>query len=194
VARAAELAGQGERALGARDYAAAGALFDQALALDPGSERASRGRGAVQAALAASRRSLVAGRTVVQGRGAAKGGLAGFESDDVSVQKAPDFSGQIQFEVDPSGPRPGDSFAVRVFVLNDGKKSVKLTGLAVTTVVDGQRSASSVPMRPVEVDPRAKILLQELQGSLPASGGSWSLEVTVTSSRSETLRSRLDWK
>src|SRR6185436_20022609 len=94
---------QGESAASERRYDAAVAFYDQALQLDPQSAAAQKGKANAQAALTASRRSLVAGRSSLSGAKTDKT-LKGFESEDVSLSKAPDYSGRLDLEASPRNP------------------------------------------------------------------------------------------
>ena len=76
------------------------------------------------------------GRTVVQTQNA-KADMAGFDTADVSVKKAPDFSGRIEFAVNPPRVQPGESYAVQIYLVNEGKKAIKVGGVSVTTNLNG---------------------------------------------------------
>jgi pSer/pThr/pTyr-binding forkhead associated (FHA) protein len=188
------LLGRAETAAAALDYAGASATFDEALKLEPSNARATEGRAKAQAALAALKKGFVASRTTVTGGKAAKGGLSGFDSQDVSVAKALDYSGRIDFEASPRSVKPGDNFNVQVYLTNDGKKGFKIGNVTVTTTVNGSRSGGPAAVRERDVDPGARVLLTELPATWQASTTSWSLEVVVTSSRNDTFRSQLTWR
>jgi hypothetical protein len=197
LARAQQVAAlmtRAETAAAAWDYAGASATFDEVLKLEPSNARATEGRAQAQAALAALRKGFVAGRTTVTGGKAAKGGLSGFDSEDVSVAKALDYSGRIDFEASPRSVKPGDSFNVQVYLTNDGKKGFKIGNVTVTTAVNGSRSGGPAAVRERDVEPGARVLLTEVPGTWQASTTSWSLEVVVTSSRNDTFRSQLTWR
>ncbi len=197
VARAqqvASLLSRAETAAGSWDYAGASATFDEVLRLEPSNARATQGRAQAQAALASLRKGFVSGRTTVTGGKAAKGGLSGFDSEDVSVAQALDYSGRIDFEASPRSVKPGDSYNVQVYLTNDGKKGFKIGNVAVTTSVNGSRSGGPATVRERDVEPGGRVLLTEVPGTWQASTTSWSLEVVVTSSRNDTFRSQLTWR
>jgi Tfp pilus assembly protein PilF len=120
----------------------------------------------------------------------AAGELAGFESDTVDARKAPRFQGRLEFEVLPAEVRPGEPFVVRVQLVNEGRRSVRIEGLALATVEDGRRAA--VPARVLQrrVPAGARGLVAEYSGVWsPAS--SWSLEAVAAVEGDEVVRSRL---
>lgn len=197
VARAqqvASLLSRAETAAASWDYAGASATFDEVLKLEPANGRATEGRAQAQAALASLRKGFVSGRTTVTGGKAAKGGLSGFDSEDVSVAKALDYSGRIEFEASPRSVKPGDTYNVQVYLTNDGKKGFKIGNVTVTTSVNGSRSGGPATVRERDVESGGRILLTEVPGTWQASTTSWSLEVVVTSSRNDTFRSQLTWR
>ena len=138
-------------------------LFDQALRADPGNAAATSGKAAVTAARAAARKAFMPGRTVVQTQ-SAKADLAGFDTADVSVKKAPDFSGRIEFAVNPPQVKPGDNYAVQIYLVNEGKKAIKVGGVTVTTNLNGievgplgglaGQGSGAQPARAARGDPR----------------------------------------
>jgi hypothetical protein len=189
----ADLLTQADSALGARRYDEASALYGQALELDPGSSRAREGRAAAQGASAVARRTFVAGRTTVQGGRRSGGGVSGFEGADVA--KAPDYSGRIEFEASPRNVKPGDSYGIKVFLVNDGKKAFKIGSVTAATLVNGARSGGG-PVAPPssEVKPQARVLLQEIPGVWGDDVNAWALEVTVTSDRNDVFKNTLTWR
>ncbi len=192
----ASLLSHADAAVAARDYAGATVAYEEVLKLEPGNARAAEGRAQAQATLAALKKAFVAGRTTVTVTGgkAAKGGLSGFDSEDVSVAKALDYSGRIDFEASPRNVKPGDSYNVQVYLTNDGKKGFKIGNVSVTTAVNGARSGGPAAVRVKDVEPGQRVLLAEMPGTWQASTTSWSLEVVVTSSRNDTFRSQLSWR
>ena len=190
---AAGLAGRAEAARQAGNLDAAADLFDQALRADPGNAAATSGKAAVAAARAAARKAFMPGRTVVQTQNA-KADMAGFDTADVSVKKAPDFSGRIEFAVNPARVKPGDSYAVQIYLVNEGKKSIKVSGVSVTTNLNGAKSGRSVPSPVKEVQPAQRALLGELPGVWPDDVNWWSTEVMVTANKGDSLKNLLTWK
>jgi hypothetical protein len=193
AAVAAALVGRAEAARSAGDLARAAELFDQALRADPQNAAATSGKAAVTAARAAARKAFMPGRTVVQTQ-SAKADMAGFDTAEVSVKKAPDFSGRIEFAVDPPRVKPGDSYAVQIYLVNEGKKAIKVSDVSATTNLNGSKSGRSVASRVKEVAPSQRALLGELPGVWPEDVNWWSTEVMVTANKGDSLKNLLTWK
>jgi hypothetical protein len=191
---AAALAGRAETARKAGDLDGAAALFDQALRADPTNAAAASGKAAVAAARAAARKAFMPGRTVVQTQDAKSDLGGGFDTADVSVKKAPDFSGRIEFAVSPARVKAGDSYAVQIYLVNEGKKVIKISGVSVTTNLNGSKSGRSVASPVKEVAPTQRALLGELPGVWPEDVNWWSTEVIVTANKGDSLKSLLTWK
>jgi hypothetical protein len=193
AAQVANLLLQAEGAATAQNHEQAASLFDEALKLDPGNPRATSGRQAALAARDAARRSFVAGRTVVRTEKAAGGGLAGFDSSGVNVQKAPDFQGRIEFAMSPARIRSGEPYSLRTFVVNEGKKPIKISGLTVTTSVNGNKAGGPANPLARDIEPQQRALVDERTGTWPDGVTAWSTEVTVTA-KGDSLRNQLTWK
>jgi hypothetical protein len=185
---------QAQAASNARSYDVALAQYEEALKLDPQNAAALAGRTAATAARNASRKKFVAGRTVVQGSGKAKADLTGFDSSDVSVQKAPDFTGRLEFEMDPATVQPGQGYRLRVYLVNEGKKPIKISGMSVATNLNGSRSGGPVSSSVKEVAPQQRALLEELPGQWPSDVSAWSAEAQVDAGKGQSLRNQLTWK
>jgi hypothetical protein len=188
------LLAQADTAVAARSFDSAAGLFDEALRLDPQNAKAAAGKAAAQAAASSLKRSFASSRTIVRSAKAAKGGPAGFDTDDVSLAKAPDYSGLIEFEASPRNVKAGDNYTVRVFLTNDGKKALKIGSITLNTTVNGDKSATPVSLKEKEVAPQQKILLQELPGVWPEGVSAWKLEVEVRSASGDTFKNTLNWK
>ena len=189
----ADLLGQADAAAGAKNYDAAAGLYGQVLGLDPGNAKATEGKAAAQAALAAMKKTFVPGRTSVTGSKQAKGNVSGF--DDADVSKAPDYSGRIEFDASPRSVKPGDGYSIKVYLINDGKKAFKIGGLNVATNVNGSPAGTGSGSPPAKaVDPQARVLLQEASGTWGDNVSSWSLDVTVTDDHGDTFKSSLTWR
>jgi len=182
------LLGQAESAAARPDEALR--LYDEALKLDPQNARAVAGRTAAQAAVAASRKRFAAARTLVQG-GKAKADLSGFDSADVQVSDAP---GRIDFELAPASVKPGDGYTVRIFFLNDAKRTIKVRSLSVGTMTNGARSGGPVTPRVREIAPQQRALIAELSGVWKDGTASWTLDVVLVSDRNDTYRNQVSWK
>lgn len=194
AAQVSGLLAQAQTSAAARNYDAAAVLYDEALRLDPQNAAALSGKAAAASARAHGRRAFVTGRTAVQTEKARGGGLAGFDSSDVKVQKAPDFQGRVEFVMTPSSVQPGDPWTLKVYVVNEGKKAIKISALSVATVVNGNRSGTGGAPKNREIAPQQRVIVDELSGTWPAGVASWSTDVKVTAGKNDTLQSQLIWK
>jgi hypothetical protein len=135
----------------------------------------------------------VTGNTVIASR-RARGDMQGFDTSDVKQQKKPDFEGRIEFETVPLAPAAGEEFSVRVHLVNDGKKALRLKAVNMITTVNGARTppASFSPLVR-ELAPTQRAMVAEIRGVWGTDVSSWSLDAVVTSDRDETGTSRLSW-
>ena len=96
----------------------------------------------------------------------------------------------MEFEVLPPAVRPGQPFVVRIHLLNDGRKTVKIRGLELAAVVDGRRVPARAKPLQKEVRAQSRALVAEYSGVWNAPR-EWALEAVVTADKDETVRSRL---
>ncbi len=190
-----ELLGQADAALAARQYAAAVGHLDEALRLDPNSSRAQTTRARAVALRDLANRRFVGGRTRVQTEKAQEGGLAGFDTGSTDLRKAPDFQGRIEFEMSPaSGIEAGDPWTLRIFVVNDGEKSIRVQGVDAVTEVNGAGGGGAVAPRTREIAPQQRLLVGEHSGTWVEGTTSWSTQVTVTANKGDSLRATVTWR
>jgi serine/threonine-protein kinase len=211
--RAAEvtrLLDQGAAAMQARQYEAAIAAYDQALALDAANAAAQTGkqaavgaRSVAEAAASGPRpgvKAFVAGRTEAKGTEQG-GGPAGFEdSAGVDVKKgtaAAELPGKILFDASPAAPKPGDRFRVTVLLSNEGSQPIQLaTSMTVVTIVDGKRM-SGPPLTPstTTVAPGQRAPVYQMPELVWKEGTtSWTMEVVLRTVKGETYKNALSWK
>jgi hypothetical protein len=184
----------GAQALAAGQYDAAVAHYDDALRLAPGDAEAAAGRTKAVAARDAIKRRFVPGATSVKSAKQGKADLTGFESSDVKVAGALEYSGRIDFEVHPEHVKAGEAYSIKVFLINDGKKEFKIGSVAVSYVSNGNKTSGQANPRVKSVNPQGNILLDEFPGTWADGVTSWSMEVIVTSNRGDTFRNQLTWK
>jgi hypothetical protein len=189
------LLGQAETAAASRQYDAALSHLDGVLRLEPGHARATSLRQNVTQRRDLARRRFVAGRTVVDSEKTRKekerGGLVGFDAD----AKTPDFLGRIEFEMSPaSGVEANDAWTLKVFVVNQGGKPIRVQGVTLGTTVNG--APASVPVTPSvrEIDPQQRAQVAEASGTWPEGATAWIAEATLTAPKNETLKSTLTWR
>jgi pSer/pThr/pTyr-binding forkhead associated (FHA) protein/xanthosine utilization system XapX-like protein len=198
AAQAQALVVQAETAIGARQYDAAISHLDGALRVDPGNTQAATLRAEAVRRRDLARRRFVPGQTAVQTPKAQKdkaADLAGFETADADLRKAPDFLGRVEFEMTPaSGVEPGDSWTVRAYVVNEGKKPIRVAGVTVGTTVNGAGSGVPVPPRAREIAPQQRALVAEVAGSWREGTSAWSTAVTVTAGKGESLQNTITWR
>jgi tRNA A-37 threonylcarbamoyl transferase component Bud32/tetratricopeptide (TPR) repeat protein len=200
---------QAATALQNKQYEAAIAAYDQALALDPANATAAQGRQAAIGAKAiadaassgprpGSGRTFVAGRT--EAKGTEQGGLVGFEdSAGVTVKKgtqAAELPGKIVFEASPAAPKPGERFKVSVFLSNEGSQAIQLATMTVATVLDGKRQSGPVPLSVTTVAPGQRAPVFQTPGEQVWREGtqSWTMEIVLRTAKGETYRNALSWK
>ncbi len=163
-----------------------------ATATPPAASLAPGGPAPGMTALPIETRHFVTGKTTIASRRAG-GDLEGFDTTDVKKQRMPDFVGRIEFETVPAAPTPGESFTVKVHLLNEGKKPLRLKAVSLTTTIDGRKSPSTPAPLVREIAPTQRALVAELKGFWATDVTTWSLEAVVTSDRDETGTSRLNW-
>jgi tetratricopeptide (TPR) repeat protein len=200
-----------ETAFQAKQFEAAIAAYDRALALDPNNVAARTGKqGAISAKMVADAaasgprpgagpvKSFVPGRT--EAKAAAGGGLVGFEDTaGVTVKsgtQAAALPGAIIFDATPQVPRPGEGFRIAVFLANQGSQPIPLTSMSVATNTDGKLQKGQVPPTTATVAPGQRgVVYQTPPGMVWLEGTqSWSMEILLTTQRGETYRNTLTWK
>jgi hypothetical protein len=178
--------------MGAQKYDQAVGFYDEALKLDPGNAKAGAEKAAATAARDTARRRFVPGRTVVTTEKAAGGNISGFEG--AAVQRAPDFLGRIEFEMSPpAGLKAGDPWTLKIFVVNEGKKPIRITDLAATATANGERTGGAAGARAKEVAPQVRVQVGEMSGAWKDGTQSWSAEVLLTA-KGDSLKNTLTWK
>jgi hypothetical protein len=190
------LLAQAETAIGARQYDAAVSHLDGVLRLEPANARATGLRADAVRRRDLAKRRFVPGQTAVQTQKAQKGGdLAGFDTGDADLRKAPDFLGRVEFEMSPaSGLEAGDAWTLRVYVVNEGKKPIRIQGVTVGTTVNGSGGGGPVTPRAREIAPQQRSLVAEATGSWRDGTTAWSTEATITAGKGDSLRNTLTWR
>jgi hypothetical protein len=208
------LLGQAEQALAAEKYDAAIAAYDEVLKIDPSNQRATLGKtsavGARAVAMAGARtsgstttrppgRSFAAGKTEAKSGEQTGGSVpAGFEdSAGVAAKQATvqaDLPGRLSFDVDPSSPKPGDKYTVRILMQNDGSAPLSIRDMIVTTTINGRRAQGAVPPNAKDVAPGQKATLLSLPDVWKDDTTSWAMEVLVRTVRGDSYKNKVEWK
>jgi len=115
----------------------------------------------------------------------------------MDVRKAVKVPGRAELEATPDHVKPGDSYAVRVYLRNqDAKKKQKLRIVHVKArkIVNGQESEVAVSWKPLEVKHRERPLVASLSDRWGDDVTSWSLVVKVFVEGGDAYENRLVWK
>ena len=75
-----------------------------------------------------------------------------------------------------SGLKAGDPWTLKLFVVNEGKKPIRITDLTATTVVNGERSGGA-GAKAREIAPQARVQVGEMAGAWKDGTQTWSAEV-----------------
>ena len=195
AAEAQSLLAQAGNALRAKQYDAAVTNLDSVLRLDPANAEATTLRADAVRRRDLARRRFAPGKTAVQGGKAQKaGGLAGFDTGDADLRSS-DFLGRVEFEMTPpSGIEPGDAWTLKVYVVNEGKKPIRVNGLVLGTTVNGAGSGGPLPAKVREIAPQQRSLVAETNGTWTEGTTSWTAEVTLTGGKGESLKNSLSWR
>jgi hypothetical protein len=185
---------QAEAASTAGNFDQAVQRYDEALKLDPGNAKAKEGRASAAGAVDALRRSFSFELTTAENVKGSPKSLDGFESDGVEVKRAPQVLGRIEFEVTPVHVKPGDTYSVKVFLVNAGKKDIKIDAMNLTRSLNGARTRSIDTPRTPQVVPKQRALVDVLGGVWAEETTSWSIEVIVKSNRGDTYQNQVVWK
>jgi serine/threonine-protein kinase len=202
------LLSRADDALLASNYAAAIAAYDEALQLDAQNAQARQGRSsAIQAqTLAQAAHSAVTGKTFVPGKTkatsaetrAASAGPEGFETGgEVAVKSGTQVAllpGKVVFEVEPSRVKPGDSYKIRIYMLNEGNAPIQIQGLSIATAINGKRVSGPVQSNAKDVAPRQRALLREVADQWKEETSAWSMEATVRTTRGEVYSNQVTWQ
>jgi hypothetical protein len=146
-----------------------------------------------KAAAASLARSFVLGKTQVEGA-PAKGSMKAFDSRDVAVRKPAEVPGRVEITASPEHVRAGDALTLKVYLLNDGKKPIRIQGLNVATTLDDVRQSAPVTPQVKEVAPGDRTLLAEITHEWKPVARRFRVEAQVASDRGETYTNILSWR
>jgi hypothetical protein len=126
--------------------------------------------------------------------------VSGFDltgSTLVEVKRAAEISARIVFYSNPARVKPGDEFAVRVALVNDGKKTFEIKEVQVAVLVnDTPLAAATGTVKPLvkKVAPRQEEMIHEIAGKWDKGTRSWVVRVGVLSDKRDLYRNELVWK
>jgi hypothetical protein len=141
------------------------------------------------------RRSFVASTTAVDGASGRPPSLpAGFEADGVAGKPVPKIPAQIEFDIQPKPARPGDAYAVRIYIRNEGKKSLKIREMRVGSSLNGEHSEAAMTPRLTEIPPEQVALLAEIASVWKDNVTVWGMDVTVRAAHGEVYKNSVAWR
>ncbi len=149
---------------------------------------------AARPALPPAQRRFVLERTNVESTKRVTAGLEGFDTAGVDVKRAPDVVGRVDFEVSPPQVKPGDRFTVYVYLINDGRKDIKLKDMFVATSVNGRLVSGPSAPKAREVGPKERAVIGAFSDTWRDTIATWAMDVTVTSDRGDIYRNQVAWK
>jgi hypothetical protein len=138
--------------------------------------------------------AFVSGLTRVESRGLRASRIPGFETAGLPVKRKPATSGRLEMALSPGEVQPGQPYRLRVYLVNDGRKPIQISGVSIATIASGARAG--VPARPLvrRVAPRVRALVADVTGVWPQSVQSWSAEGQLTASNGDRLVNELVWR
>jgi hypothetical protein len=138
-------------------------------------------------------RAFVLGKTQAEGV-PAQGGVKSFDTRDVAVRKPIEVPGRVEVEASPAQVRTGDTLTLKVYLVNDGKKAIRIQSMNLATTVDDVRE--SAPANPLvkEVAPGARALVAEVANPWKQASRRWRFEAQIVSARGETYTNILSWR
>ena len=106
-----------------------------------------------------------------------------------------DFTGRLEFEMAPAtGLDAGAAWTLRVFVVNDGKKPIRVSGVTVATTTNAGGGGGAVSPQAREIAPQQRALVAETSGTWAAGTTSWSAEATLAANKGDSLKNTLTWR
>jgi hypothetical protein len=200
------LAGANDQ-LAADNYDAAIAAYDEVLKLEPANLPALIGRTGAISARAITKAADVrpaAGRRFRPGTTAASGpgtpvGSVPLDAEETAPAgrtgtPGTRLPGKIKFDFSPAAPRAGQRYDVRVSLTNEGGEPIGIAGVLATTTINGRRLQGPVPSLTKAVAPGQSALVFQVSESWKDETTSWSMEVVLRTTTSETYRNSLTWR
>jgi hypothetical protein len=197
TAQIAAIVAEGESALTGGKLKEAGALFDDALALDSDNARALKGKARLATTLLGLTRTLVPDLASSEGAEGKVKQIDGFDDvEQLNVKRAVRIPGRAELDGPSGHPQPGDSVTVSIFVRNQSKKkkNIKISNVNVHRIVNNKDSLVTVAWSPVEVLPKQRGLVATLTSPWEDDVSTWILSVKLLSENGDIYENRLVWK
>ena len=91
--------------------------------------------------------------------------------------------------------KPGDTYAVKISLQNEGRRADLDQGHDVTTTINGRKITGPVQPQTKDVAPQQKALICNLAGNIwKEDTTSWTMEVVVRTIRGETYKNQVTWR
>jgi hypothetical protein len=149
---------------------------------------------------AAPSKAFVAARTQAQSAETRSTGSVpdGFmDTPGVTAKKgsqAAELPGKILFDIDPEAVKSGDTYTVKVYLMNEGNAPIQIREMLVNARINGKGVTAPVPAQTKDVAPQQKALLMSSRDVWKDDITAWSMEVTVHTARGETYKNQVSWK
>jgi len=123
----------------------------------------------------------------------------GFEdTPGVDVKKstvAADLPGRLLLSVQPSSPKVGEEYRIKIDFANDGTAPIQVATMLVTSEINGKKNSGPVTPQVKDVAPHDTAQLHLLAGNIwREETTSWRFEVTVRTTRGEVYQNQVVWK
>ena len=115
-------------------------------------------------------------------------GPSGFEGGD--ARRPVEFAGRLLFQVVPTAVHAGDPFVVRLRLVNEGRRPVRVRSLEAVVLAEGRRTTVGAKIVQREVEPQREAIVAEYSGEWHDTGP-WMLEALIVTDRGERIASRL---
>ncbi len=195
--RVASLVASGESALADGKLHEARGFFDDALALDPDSAPARKGKARAATCERGLTRTLVPDLPSSEGVEGTLKHIDGFDDvEDLNVKRAVKVPGRAEIDAPTGHLKPGDLVNVSIYLKNQSKKkrNIKIANVKVNRVLNDKDNVLTVAWSPIEVRPKQRSLVATLTLPWEDDVSSWILGVKVLSESGDIYENRLVWK
>lgn len=188
-----------QAALASGNLKEAGALFDDALALDPDNGQARKGRAFVSTSLLGQTRAFVPDLASSEGAEGRIKKMEGFDDvEESNVRRAVKVPGRAELDSTPVHIKPGDPYKVEIYIKNlsvKKKKDIKISNVSVKRIVNDKEVKVPVDWKGVTVSPKQRALVATVTGNWEDDVSSWVLDVKLLADETNDIyENRLVWK